>query len=276
MSQTPWLLSTASGRSSTGRSDGWSQSRSDALGNLWILSHLIVQGGVDTPSRSSLRHTADARVERDTRDRRNNVAAIYHFTHGKNLDAILAAGELRPSATAENAVDIADAKIKSSRTNRTVSCGPRGCVGDYVPFYFAPRSPMLFRIQQGGVEGVDGDPKGLVYFATTTERLDAAGLVWVFTDGNAAAAVTQFFDDGALLAEKVDWALMRATYWNNTTEDGDRVRRRGAECLVHGAVPLDVIDEIGVYNAAAQTRGTEILMAAGRDLTVAVRGDWYF
>jgi hypothetical protein len=27
-------------------------------------------------------------------------------------------------------------------------------VGEYVPFYFAPRSPMLFRIQRGGVEDV--------------------------------------------------------------------------------------------------------------------------
>jgi hypothetical protein len=204
------------------------------------------------------------------------VPAIYHFTHGRNLDAIAAARELRASATAETTVDIADAKIKGSRKSRAVGCGPGGTVGDYVPFYFAPRSPMLFRIQQGGVEGVESNPAGLVYFATTTERLDAAGVAWVFTDGNAAAAVTQFFDDPALLASKIDWALMAATYWNNTTEDGDRVRRRGAECLAHPAVPLDAIDEIGVYNDAAQTRAGEILAAAGIDVSVAVRPKWYF
>jgi hypothetical protein len=96
---------------------------------------------------------------------------------------------------------------------------------------------MLFRIQQGGVEGVDGDPRGLVYFATTTERLEAAGLPSVFTDGNAAAAVTRFFDDIDQLAEIVDWPLMAATYWSNTTEDGDRVRRRRSRvsCLRRGA-----------------------------------------
>lgn len=204
------------------------------------------------------------------------MAAIYHFSHGKNLEAILAASELRASATAATTIDIADAKIKGSRKDRAVTCGPGGTVGDYVPFYFAPRSPMLFRIQQGGVEGVDGNPAGLVYFATTTERLDAAGLAWVSTDGNAAAVVTQFFDDPALLAEKVDWALMEAIYWNNTTEDGDRVRRRGAECLVRGAVPLQVIDELGVYNATAQTRASAILAAAGRELAVTVRRNWYF
>jgi ssDNA thymidine ADP-ribosyltransferase, DarT len=204
------------------------------------------------------------------------LAPIYHFTHGRNLASILADGELRPSATAATTVDIADAKIKTSRESRIVTCGPGGLVGEYVPFYFAPRSPMLFRIQQGGVEGVDGDPRGLVYFATTTERLEAAGLRWVFTDGNAAAAVTRFFDDIDQLAEIVDWPLMAATYWSNTTEDGDRVRRRGAEFLVYGAVPLAVIDEIGVYDAAAQARAREILVEAGTVLTVNVRQEWYF
>lgn len=201
---------------------------------------------------------------------------IYHFTHGRNLASILADGELRPSASAATTVDIADAKIKTSRESRVVTCGPGGFVGEYVPFYFAPRSPMLSRIQQGGVEGVDGDPRGLVYFATTTERVEAAGLPWVFTDGNAAAAVTRFLDDIELLGEIVDWPLMAATYWGNTTEDGDRVRRRGAEFLVHGAVPLAVIDEIGVYDAAAQARAREILVEAGTVLTVNVRQAWYF
>ncbi len=27
-----------------------------------------------------------------------------------------------------------------------VRCGAGGCVADYVPIYFAPRSPMMFRI----------------------------------------------------------------------------------------------------------------------------------
>jgi ssDNA thymidine ADP-ribosyltransferase, DarT len=130
------------------------------------------------------------------------VPSIYHFSHGKNLEAIVAAGELRASATAATAVDIADVRIKRSRRNRVVPRGPGGAVGDYVPFYFAPRSPMLFRIQQGGVDEVDGNPVGLLYFATTTERLDAAGMAWVFTDGNAAAAVTQFFDDPLLSARR--------------------------------------------------------------------------
>jgi hypothetical protein len=68
---------------------------------------------------------------------------------------------------------------------------PRGAVGEYVPFYFAPRSPMLFRIQRGGVEGVSSDPSRLAYVVSSTEAVLEAGLAYVFTDGNAAAAFTR-------------------------------------------------------------------------------------
>lgn len=201
---------------------------------------------------------------------------IYHFTHGSNLAAILVAGELRASASAETVVDVADAAIKAGRETRAVDCGPGGCVGDYVPFYFAPRSPMLFRIQSGGVDGVDSDPRGLVYFQTTTEAVIEAGLTFVCTDGNAAAAITAFYDDEELIGEVVDWPLMEARYWNNTREDGDRRRRRGAEFLVHRAVPLELIAEAGVYDASVKARVEQIVTDARSELPVTVRRGWYF
>jgi hypothetical protein len=77
------------------------------------------------------------------------VPVIYHFTDVANLASILNADELRCHSTADCAVDVADATIKSRRMSKRVPCRPGGTVGDYVPFYFAPRSPMLFRIQRG-------------------------------------------------------------------------------------------------------------------------------
>lgn len=113
---------------------------------------------------------------------------IYHFTDIGNLAPILAVGELRCHGTADCAVDVADATIKSRRMTKRVSCGPSGAVGEYVPFYFAPRSPMLFRIQRGGVEGVSSHPSRLLYLVSSTEAVLEAGQACVFTDGNAAAA----------------------------------------------------------------------------------------
>ena len=201
---------------------------------------------------------------------------IYHFTDVDNLERILEADELRCHAMADCATDVADSTIKGRRMTKGVPCGPGGMVGDYVPFYFAPRSPMLFRIQQGGVEGVSSDPARLVYLVSSTEVMLNAGLRCVFTDGNAASAITDFYDDQQLLDQVVDWPLMRATYWYNTPEDGDRRRRRQAEFLVHGAVPLDLINELGLYDPGVGASVQEIAVASGRNVTIRVRSGWYF
>jgi hypothetical protein len=145
-----------------------------------------------------------------------------------------------------------------------------------VPFYFAPRSPMLFRIQRGGVDGVSSDPARLVYLACSTEAVLEAGHACVFTDGNAAAAFTQFHDDPDRLADIVDWPLMRARYWSNTEEDNDRVRRRGAEFLVHRELPFELVDELGVYDANTRSAVRAAAAAAGWEVAVHVRGGWYF
>ena len=79
---------------------------------------------------------------------------IYHFTDVANLPAILAAGELRCHRMAANAVDVGDPSIKSRRALIDVKCGPGGKVCDYVPFYYAPRSPMLYSIMCGNVPDV--------------------------------------------------------------------------------------------------------------------------
>lgn len=160
--------------------------------------------------------------------------------------------------------------------SKHVSCGPGGTVGEYVPFYFAPRSPMLFRIQRGGVEGVSSDPARLVYVVSSAEAVVEAGHACVFTDGNAAAAFTEFHDDADQLGDVVDWRLMKATQWANTTDDPDRRRRRGAEFLVHEALPFELVHELGVYDAAARSAVFAAAADAGWDVAVRIRANWYF
>jgi hypothetical protein len=204
------------------------------------------------------------------------LPAIYHFTDLDNLGGILAAGVMRPHRTAPCLVDIADDAIKGRRQRVEVPRGPGGKVCDYVPFYFAPRSPMLFRISRGGVEGVSSDQRRIVYFVSSTETVLGAGHRCVFTDGNAAAAFTAFYDDPHMLADAVDWPLMGARYWVNTLEDSDRRRRRCAEFLVHEALPLGLVTEVGVYDDDARVSVAERLAEAGLATAVRVRRDWYF
>ena len=177
---------------------------------------------------------------------------------------------------APTAVDVGDTSIKSRRTLINVRCGPGGMVCDYVPFYYAPRSPMLFSIKSGNVPGVSPDQRRLIYLVSSTEAAYEAQLGCVFTDGNAATAFTDFEDDPAELDQLVDWPLMRAMYWYNTPEDPDRRRRRMAEFLVHETLPLELVTEICMYDRHVQEHVVALLGGAGVELQVAIRRDWYF
>jgi hypothetical protein len=201
---------------------------------------------------------------------------IYHFTDVGNLPGIIATRELRCHRAAPTAVEVGSASIKASRSEIEVPCGPGGMVCDYVPFYYAPRSPMLYTIMRGNVPGVSSDQRRLIYLATTTDATYEAGLACVFTDGNAATSYTQFGSDPTALATLVDWQVMRLQYWANTAEDGDRRRRRMAEFLVHRAVPLELIGEVGVFNDEMRARVAGLASAAGWDITIRIRRGWYF
>lgn len=125
--------------------------------------------------------------------------SLVHLTHVRNLHGILAEGCLRAdnlvSRGSSLLVESADPAIKASRRATTVPLAPYGSVADYVPFYFASRSPMLYKIAKGGVPQYTEGQDRLLYAVTSVEAVAAAGLRWVFSDGNCASVVTEFFDD---------------------------------------------------------------------------------
>jgi len=157
--------------------------------------------------------------------------------------------------------------------NRRVPAGPKGTVGDYVPFYFAPRSPMLYAINSGVVEGYADGQSPVIYLCSTAEAVRKAGLRWVFTEGHADMLFTDFFDDLKDL-DKVDWDLMQARYWNDTNDDPDRKRRRQAEFLVHQFFPWELVSYIGVYDRSIAERAGEIIKGGSPELGIE-RG-WYY
>lgn len=205
---------------------------------------------------------------------------VYHFTHFRNLRSILELGELRCDNAVQEAqclnVEVGSRSIKARRQTLRVPCGPGGVVADYVPFYFAPRSPMLFSIHRGNVSEYPDGQRPLVYLTTNVEALLASSLDTVFTDGNASSALSEFFTDANELRERIDWDLMQARMWNDTAADGDRMRRRMAEMLVFDALPATLIDSVACFNERHAERVTELLDTAGFDVKVQVRRHWYY
>jgi len=204
---------------------------------------------------------------------------IYHITHLRNLELILRDGRLKCCATLRQEgagyVNIAHQNIQDRRETTQVPYGPGGVLHDYVPFYFAPRSPMLYVISRGGVEGYAEGQGPVVHLASTAQQVAAAGLPFVFTDGHGTMSFTDFYKDLDDL-DAVDWNIMTAKYWRDTEQDNDRSRRRQAEFLVHEFSPWHLIDEIGVMNTGMRNKVEQALNGAPHRPTVTVRADWYY
>jgi hypothetical protein len=203
-----------------------------------------------------------------------------HFTHVRNLPGILAAGCLQSDKLLDRRsvaiVEAADPEVKVRRRQVRVPLAPFGCVADYVPFYFANRSPMLFKLARGGVPSYTDGQDPLIYLVGTAEHIADAKLRYLFSDGNCAASVTQLFDDLRHLGTAVDWPLMRARMWNDTADDPDRMRRRMAEFLVHERVPVRCLAGIAVRAPAVKRQVMTILADHGISLPVQIRPGWYF
>jgi hypothetical protein len=176
--------------------------------------------------------------------------------------------------------EVGDRDIKEARRRRVIPTDPGGTVGDYVPFYFAPRSPMMYRIACDHRDSVpgrypDGD-RPLVYLAVTVGVVIDTGLAWVATDGNAATATTEFSSNLDRLDEMIDWPLMTAARWNNVPDDPDRQRRRMAEFLVQREVPFSVFHQVGAYSDQNADAVRAILASTRLANQVFVRPSWYF
>ncbi len=199
---------------------------------------------------------------------------IYHITHGRNLSSILAAGGLQAYSALQQAkvsyVNMAHQSIQQRRANKRVRCGPGGTLHDYVPFYFAPRSPMLYTISQGNVEGYAEGQRPVIHLVSTVEKVRSAGHDYVFTDGHGIIDVTKFFTDPAQM-DQIDWDVVGSREWYDTPDKPDRKRKWQAEFLVHRFFPWQLVTEIGVIDARVKARVEEILTTAEHKPVVNVR-----
>lgn len=206
--------------------------------------------------------------------------SLYHITHIDNLPLILEAGALLANKTLQQGRtqfrDISYRNIQDRRSRKRVPYGVGGYLHEYVPFYFAPRSPMLYTINLGNVPGCPEGQTRILHLTTTAETFAALTSQFVFTDGHAVIDYSEFYDDLAQLGEAIDWQVMRSRYWTDTIDDLDRKRRRQAEFLVYSLVPWQLITEIGVLNTAIKTEVQEILKKFNKSTPVNAYPNWYY
>jgi hypothetical protein len=216
---------------------------------------------------------------------------LFHITAIDNLAAICQQGAL----VSKNALcakglayqNIAHLGAQTTRSVKPVPNPPGGSVHDYVPFYFAPRSPMLSALHNGNVAGCLYKQDDILHFETTVERATASNSAFVFYDRNATKPYSLAFTDLAELARQVAWDLLTEAprldgfckyFFDNPTAEKylGRMERRQAEFLLKHRVHLSVMTRIGVANKVKADVVRNILAETGVALSVEVKTDWYF
>jgi hypothetical protein len=197
---------------------------------------------------------------------------IYHITDVENLPRIVEAGNLLSDAvmTERDPTVIGHNHIKQRRLTRirVSSCGNR-FVGEFVPFYFCARSPMLYTINLGNTGRTPGCQKTIVHLVSRVREAIALGVPWAVSDGNAGALHTTF--DSTLQAiDHLDWKAIEATSW------AECIHQKQAEFLVADFFPWTGVYEIGCYNAEAEAAVKAITANQNHRPKVSVRKAWYY
>jgi hypothetical protein len=219
-----------------------------------------------------------------------NPTLIFHITAIPNLAAIAASGELVSKSIVSQlgiqAADIAYQNIQGRRAGRSVPIAPNGILHDYVPFYFAPRSPMLMTINSGNVPTCPYRQDDIVHLVSNAQSIDDLGLPFVFTDLHAALDYARFFDAIEDLDE-IAWDLFHENpkmdgycqYWMSKHTPAKYAQRREirqAEFLVHGRLPLAAITQIGVRNENMEARVRAALTGTDWQPPIVRHPSWYY
>jgi ssDNA thymidine ADP-ribosyltransferase, DarT len=199
---------------------------------------------------------------------------LFRMTHIENIPHILQNGITHSQS--ENAhpnfIPIGDGSLIATRSSFLLNNGRR--LGEYIPFYFGVRTPMLYVVQKGFNMVKPTLPENIVYCVSSVKKITDLNLDFVFTDGHAVHGFSTQYSKNDI--QNIDTILdkdaIKAKSWRDET-DLDMKRRKEAEFLVLGDIAINAILGFVVYNENAKKR----LIDFGVDKAkVQVKSNFYF
>ena len=204
---------------------------------------------------------------------------IYHIVPVDRLPSIVKDGYLwcdakmaqRPSC----GTAIGISAIKQRRRRNTLTSHPGLHVGDCAPFYFCPRSVMLYMIYQANAPELPyrGGQGPIVHLEADLRQAVAwaeeHGLRWAFTLSNAGA---NYFEDWSDLAQlgAIDWGAVQAQDWRECKEG------KQAEFLIEQRFPWELVSRIGVGKQQTYQQTLTALGSAAHRPRVEIKSEWYY
>ncbi len=211
---------------------------------------------------------------------------LYHIVHVDRLPSILADGCLWSDAEAARrncaGTTIGMTAIKRRRLEENVLMSHFGLmVGQCVPFYFCPRSVMLYLISQannpdlayrGGQDPIvhlQFDLRAVVDWANGQNKR------WAFTLSNAGS---RYFEDRADLAQlgEINWTAVAARKWSGLGIDSAIKEGKQTEFLIEERCVWDLVESIGVASQGTYQRVVDALSQIGHRPPVEIQPNWYY
>lgn len=199
---------------------------------------------------------------------------LFRMTNIENILPILQNGITHATSVNANPhfTPLGDSGLISTRNNFLLNNNRR--LGDYIPFYFGIRTPMLYVIQNGFNMVRPTPAENIVYCVSSIQKIIDLKLDFIFTDGHAIESFTSQYNPSDIdhIETLLDWDAIKAKYWKDEN-DLDLKRRKQAEFLVLGDIPPEGILGYLTYNKNAQER----LIDFGADtIKVAIKPEYYF
>lgn len=205
---------------------------------------------------------------------------ICHIVHIDKLSSIIKDGGLLCDAIIQArdpvGTTIGMSKIKKRRMeDLTLPSYPDLHVGDCVPFYFCPRSVMLYLFFAGNHPELDyrGGQEPIVHLVADMHKAilwaEQNNLRYAFTSSNAGS---EYFNDytSEKDLDKINWDAVRAHDWRDCREE------KQAEFLIEKRFSWNLIEKIGVFSQTQYSQLSDILSSADHCPPVEIKRNWYY
>ena len=206
---------------------------------------------------------------------------IYHIVHVDRLASIVADGHLWCDAESirrgSAGTTIGMSSIKQRRLRLPLTSWPDLMVGACVPFYFCPRSIMLYLIYRANHPELAyrGGQNPIVHLECDLNEVIAAANKhsrrWAFTLSNAGST---YFEDRADVnrLSEIDWSAIAAINWTPSS-----IREpKQAEFLVERSFPWRLVSRIGVLSPEVAHQASVAMSDSDHRPPIEIRRDWYY
>lgn len=201
---------------------------------------------------------------------------VYRIIHKDNLSDVLTYGLVNGKHKNSNKkfIVIGDTDIIGLRTIELVKLDGYGCIGDYIPFHFTPRSIMLYNIITGykAPKVPKRSKNEIIVIRCLIEGL-AKRPKWFFTDGQALSS--NHYNNLEYL-DQIDWKNIQDSIFMKTEDDRDLARRYQAEFLVYDEVPIECIESLFVYDEETKNWTEELVKVKKLEIPVHIHKPYFF